>query len=285
MRHEKICFRGSSKKCTLFTSADGRKIKYPMIQNKLHTLTDWQTDLHEDLIGRTDMIERMGDRIGIWIEYGPGITTDTRIDNGSDLDLKSVEEGNFWFRYWPFSDMKKISVIFMWSVSSFHSIHFTSKETRHTTHVSILSMRLQSFQNKSSKPRWSALSPYSVLMSTSLGPLMTWNFVRSLICSALLTNLCCSTAALYCYALLSRCITVLCCCALSKRSATLFCCCALLLRCTGALHWCTPLLRFTLTLYAYPLLLRFPLSNTSYKSVILETTTDSDTVRLSDRLR
>ena len=68
---------------------------------------DWRTDLHEDLIGRTDMIERMDVRIEIRIEYGSGITVRTRIDNGSDLDLKSLEEGNFWFRYCTFIDMKK----------------------------------------------------------------------------------------------------------------------------------------------------------------------------------
>ena len=54
-----MSFRDSSKKCALFTFADGRNIKYPMIQNMLHTLTDWQTDLRDDLIGRTGMIERI----------------------------------------------------------------------------------------------------------------------------------------------------------------------------------------------------------------------------------
>ena len=93
-------------------------------------------------------------------------------------------------------------------------------------------------------------------MSTSLGPPMTWNFVRSLICSALLTNLYCSTAALCCYALLSRCMTVLCWCALLKRSATVFCCCALLLHSTAALYCYALLVRSTAALHYYALLSR-----------------------------
>ena len=85
--------------------------------------------------------------------------------------------------------------------------------------------------------------------------------------------------------LMLRSVKTLCDCVLLLRSTATLYCCALLLRSTSALHYCTPLLRFTLTLYAYPLLLRFTLSNTSYKSVILETTTDSDTTRSSERLR
>ena len=93
-------------------------------------------------------------------------------------------------------------------------------------------------------------------MSTSLGSPMTWNFVRSLICSALLTNLCCSTAALYCYALLSRCMTVLCCCALAKRSATVFCCCAPLLHSTAPLYCYALLVCSTAAIHYYALLSR-----------------------------
>ena len=165
---------------------------------------DWRTDLHKILIDRTGMNEHMGHRIGIRIEYGLGITNRFRYDNGSDLNLKSVEEGNFWFRYWLFSDMKKIFAIFMWSILSFHRV-------------------------------------YSV--------------------------------------------KTLCDCVLLLRSTATLYCCALLLRSTAALHCCTPPLRFTVTLYANPPLLRFPLSNTYYKSVILETTFDSDTTRSSERLR
>ena len=114
---------------------------------------DWRTDLHEDLIGRTDMIERMDDRIGIRIEYGPRITTDTRIDNGSDLDLKSVEEENFWFRYWFFSDMKRypwysFDRYYLFTVSTLRQ---KKRVIRHTYRSSPL--ELQSFQNKSSEPR------------------------------------------------------------------------------------------------------------------------------------
>ena len=160
----------------------------------------------------------------------------------------------------------KDSVIFICSTLSFHSIYFTSKETRHTTHVSILCMRLQSFQNKSSESRQSALSARPALLSTSRGSLLTWNFVRSLIW----------------------------CCDLSKRCATVFCCCALLLHSTAALYCYALLVRSTTALHCYALLSRSTiilyhsassLSNTSYKSVILETATDTDTTRTSERLR
>ena len=70
------------------------------------------------------------------------------------------------------------------------------------------------------------------------------------------TNLCCSTAALYYYAPLSRYMTVLCCCALSKRSATVFCCCALLLHSTAALYFYALLLRSTAAVHHNALLLR-----------------------------
>ena len=92
---------------------------------------------------------------------------------------------------------------------------------------------------------------------------MTWNFVRSLICSALLTNLCCSTAALYCYALLSRCMTVLCCCALAKRSATVFCCCAPLLHSTAPLYCYALLVCSTAAIHYYALLSRSTLISTT----------------------
>ena len=91
-------------------------------------------------------------------------------------------------------------------------------------------------------------------MSTSLGPPVTWNFVRSLICCALLTNLCCSTAALY----------TLCC------HAVWLCFAAAL--CQNALRlcfadWCPLLLHSTTALYYYALLVRSTTALNYYTSL------------------
>ena len=153
---------------------------------------DWLTVWLTRWLDRSDWdIEGISYRIG----YGLGDHGPIPVRQWIGLEFEISWRRKLWFRYWLFSDVRKISVIFIWSVLSFYSIY----------------------------------------------------------------------------------------------SVKTLCDCVLLLRSTFTLYSYAPLLhpplRFTLTLYPNPLLLRFPLSNTSYKSVIPETTTDSDITRSSERLR